>query len=109
MTVDENTINDTLSVFGDNKKKLVELTLIDGDRLIDEIDKACKDRDTEAAAFAAHSLKSITKQIGALSVSSIAEKIERFGNEGDIDACIGQWDTLHEHYTSTRNYLTTFV
>ena len=109
MTVDENTIRETLSAFGDSATKLVELTLIDADRLYQEIEGAIENDDAEAGRLAAHSMKSIMKQIGVHSVSEVAQKMERFGKDGNMQPYANLWDDLSASYIPARKYLSEYL
>ena len=98
-------IDEALSVFGERAGKLVELTLKDADNFVAEIEQAINDNNPQAAGLAAHSLKSIMKQVNALSVSDIAYEIEQNGKDGNIETCSEKWPDLSARYKDVREYL----
>jgi HPt (histidine-containing phosphotransfer) domain-containing protein len=106
MSNDDQTIHDALAAFGPKASKLVELTLKDADKFMAEIEQAFYDGDPDLLGIAAHSLKSILKQVGARSAADIAFEIETGGKAGDLKVCANRLPDLREKYDATRQTLT---
>lgn len=96
---EEQAIRDALSVFGDNAEKLAELTLKDAENFVAEIEKNIEAGDARGAGLAAHSIKSIMRQIGAAEFGEYASQMEQAGdNDQDIEKCKELWPTFKESY-----------
>jgi HPt (histidine-containing phosphotransfer) domain-containing protein len=76
---DKMAILEAVCIFGKNKAKFVALTLKDADTFYQEIQDSLRDRDFDALALSAHSLKSIMSQAGANEVAHIAYDLEKLG------------------------------
>ena len=109
MTIDQDAIKGAVSAFGDHAAQLVELTLKDADNFVVDIQNGINDNNPEDVKLAAHSLKSIMKQIEAHNVSDIAFKMEQAGESGDITSCTTLKDDLAQEYEATKNFLNSIV
>lgn len=105
MTIDEKAIKEALSVFGEKASMLVELTLKDANNFVTAIEEAITQSQTVEASFAAHSLKSIMRQIGAHQVADIAYEIEKAGNDNNLQICQNNLNPLKEAYADAKAYL----
>lgn len=106
MSTDDQSIRDAVAVFGAKASKLVELTLKDADKFMAEIESAFHDGDPDSVGIAAHSLKSILKQIGAQSAADVAFEIETAGKAGDLKVCADRLAELRAAYDDARRTLT---
>ncbi len=109
MKSDAQSIHDALAVFGAKAKTLVALTLKDADRFMDEIERAFYQGDPDTVGIAAHSLKSILKQIGAESAAEVAFAMETSGKANDLKRCGEALPQLQALYAATRETLATFA
>ena len=105
MSTDNDVVRAALAAFGPKAQKLVVLTLKDADRFMAEIESAIDQGDAEAVGLAAHSLKSIMKQVGADTVGGLAFGMEKNGKAGDMGNCGKQLPALRECYAETRQLL----
>jgi HPt (histidine-containing phosphotransfer) domain-containing protein len=97
------------AIFGDQAGEFVRLTLKDADSFMAEIAAETQKGDALAAGLAAHSLKSILKQVGATSIADIAYEIEKAGKAGDLETCRNHFVSLDPAYAKLRDYLRTQV
>lgn len=109
MSNDDGTIRDALAAFGAKAPKLVQLTLKDADKFMAEIEGAFHGGDPDALGIAAHSLKSILKQVGAQSAADVAFEMETSGKAGDLKHCAERLSALREHYDAARQTLTSIA
>lgn len=105
MQLDKGKIRDAVSIFGARAGKFVDLTLADADRLTGEIAAALDAGDAEAAGESAHALKSIMKQIGAMDIGALAEKMQNEGVNGNLENCAALWTEAEPLYIRTREFL----
>ena len=106
MGLDKAAVKTAIDVYGEDAQEFVQLTLKDADAFVEEIAAEMKRGDVLSAALAAHSLKSVMRQIGAEDVGSVAYGIEMAGKAGQADVCMAQLQPLREAYTEVREYLT---
>ncbi len=102
-------IIDALEPFGDNREKLVELTLSDAEKFTQNINQSVANSNDEEIYLAAHSLKSIMEQIGANEVAKLSQSIETAAKDGDIPTCKSLNADLQEAYIATKKLLKTIV
>ena len=107
MSTDEQAVRSALAAFGAKAPKLVALTLKDADQFIADIESAIGRGDAEAVGLAAHSLKSILKQVGAETTGGLAFGMEKAGKAGDLGSCGTRLPALRESYVETRQLLVT--
>ena len=85
-----------------NSLHLFEETLEDNARVI----KAAYDEnDIKLFTIKVHALKSSARIVGALGLSSLAEKLEKAGNDGDMDFIHGNAEKLLEEYRAFKDRL----
>ncbi len=94
-----------LEQFGDNANKIIELTLKEADNFIEGIEKAVKEENTEDIGLEAHSLKSITAQIGAINLSEIAKELEMKGKSDDLNKVPDLFAALKSEYIIVKKIL----
>jgi signal transduction histidine kinase/DNA-binding response OmpR family regulator len=67
-------------------REVVELYLAETPRLLERMQGALRQSDAEGLAFAAHSLKGSSGQIGAVQVAALSAEIERTAKVAEMDA-----------------------
>jgi HPt (histidine-containing phosphotransfer) domain-containing protein len=102
---DKPEIDKALQDFGSKAGTAVSLTLKDGDNFMQEIAEAVNTGNTQDAGRAAHSLKSIMRQLGCHTVADHAYSIEQAGRGDDLATCRDVLTQLQESYQLTRDYL----
>lgn len=105
----ESSIRETILSFGKHASTLVELTIKDSEKYIEEMEEAIVQGNPMAAGLAAHALKSIMRQIQATDLSEIAFDIEKNGKDGNLARCIDLADSLRESWKKTRIILASFL
>ena len=66
---------------------------------------AIQKKDIKGYTIEVHSLKSTSKQIGAESLSALALRLEKAGNDGDFDFILGNTDDLIMQYMALKDIL----
>lgn len=102
---DEQSIKEALAAFGEKAKKLAELTLKDADQFIADIESGLQSGDSSAVGLAAHSIKSIVKQIGALELGDLCFQMETSGKSGDLEKCRALWPALKAGYDEVKIFV----
>lgn len=106
MTINQDTIRQSVAVFGEKAGILVSLTLKDADSFMTAMKSALDEGDAQAAGLAAHSLKSIMKQVGAMEVGDLAEDIQNAGKaENDLEKCKILYARISPLYDETKMFL----
>lgn len=98
-------MKDAITVYGDKASMFVELILKDADNFVNEISVAIEQSNAEDVGLAAHSLKSIMKQIHANNVAELAFDLEKAGKDGVIDGAQEKHEQLKAYYAETKDYL----
>lgn len=108
-SLDTQPIKEAIDLFGEHAIQLATLTLQDSEKLIGDIEHALNNNDPNEAGLAAHSFKSVMKQINAFEVADIAQTIEKAGKSGNYQTCVELLPSLKEHYTSVEKYLQSLI
>ena len=77
-------ISELKSATGAHFDKIVQAVVSDSKRCISEILCAIDNNDGEALFQSAHTLKSVTAQIGAAQLVELAKKLEKNGKNGEL-------------------------
>ena len=64
----------------------------------DEIDRLWRERDIENVTVKVHALKSTSRVIGAMKLGDFAERLEKAGNDGDVQTLEDNMDELLSEY-----------
>lgn len=83
--IDHEILDDLRSVLGDEVDRLVDLFLDDTPRLLSALENAVDGPDYDALREAAHSLKSSSANLGAMSLSAAARRIEAGARERHLE------------------------
>ena len=83
--IDHEVLDDLRSVLGDEVDRLVDVFLDDTPRLLAALENAVDGPDYDALRDAAHSLKSSSANLGAMSLSAAARRIEAGARERDLE------------------------
>ena len=106
---DKPEIDKALQDFGSKAATAVSLTLKDGDHFMREIAEAVNTGQPLDAGSAAHSLKSIMRQLGCGTVAQYAYDMEQAGKGEDLAACRDVLSRLQDSYRATRDYLNSWT
>ncbi len=98
-------MKEAITAYGDKAGMFVELILKDADNFVNDIGTAMEQSNAEDVGLAAHSLKSIMKQIHANTVADLAFDLEKAGKDGAIDDVQDTHEQLKAHYAETKEYL----
>ena len=74
--LDTSVLDDLESMLGEEVDRLVDVFLEDSPRLIKSLERAAAGPDYDALRDAAHSLKSSSANLGAMSLSAAAKRVE---------------------------------
>ncbi|MDR6991747.1 ATP-binding protein [Luteimonas sp. 3794] len=83
--IDHEVLDDLRSVLGDEVDRLVDMFLDDTPRLLTALENAVDGPDYDGLREAAHSLKSSSANLGAMSLSAAARRIEAGAREGNLE------------------------
>ena len=108
-SLDTQPIKEAVDLFGEHAQQLATLTLQDSEKLIGDIEHALNNNDAKEAGLAAHSFKSVMKQINAFEVAEIAQTIEKAGKSGNYQTCVELLPSLKEQYTLVEACLKSFT
>ena len=108
MSLNTAAIDAAISVYGEDAEEFVQLTLKDADKFVAGITSSLDQGDADAAGLAAHSLKSIMRQVGVTDVGMAAFEMEKAGKAGQADLCKAQLAPLRDAYAAARDYLIGF-
>lgn len=83
--IDHEVLDDLRSMLGDEVDRLVDVFLDDTPRLLNALENAVDGPDYDALREAAHSLKSSSANLGAMSLSAAAKRIEAGARARDLE------------------------
>ena len=86
-------------------QEVVEVFLSDYPRLLDDLNKASQERDSDLLMRTAHSLKGMLKNFQADAAAEVAFEIETKGKSKDFDGVRNQIKTLQKHITEVDQML----
>ncbi len=78
--------------------KILSLYLSDSHQLVDKLRKAVQDREAKLVNEAAHSLKSRSAALGAVSLADLCKQLERLGRTGDLTEAPGLIKQLESEF-----------
>ncbi len=85
VSLDEDVFSGLYESFGGQARTVIELTLEEASVFVENIEEGLESNQADIIAVKAHSLKSITKQIGALKLSCFARELEVVGKSGVLE------------------------
>lgn len=85
LILDAEVVQRVHDLLGEKYGEMVEIYIKGACQYVTEIERALHDRDVEAAVIPSHTLKSISKQIGAMRLSEIARDFEDSVRNPEID------------------------
>ena len=85
LLLDTEILDDLHAMLGDEVDRLVDVFLDDTPRLIAALENAAAGPDYDALRDAAHSLKSSSANLGAMSLSAAAKRVELAAREKSIE------------------------
>ncbi|PYF84644.1 PAS domain S-box-containing protein [Marinomonas alcarazii] len=106
--INEVALGELKMILGDDFVLLVEAFYADADSILgsfEEILKQDGDIDCEHISRLAHSLKSISQNVGAMTMSSMAAQLEKEGREGEIPELHTKLQELLAMYHEVKNKL----
>ncbi|MCD9007719.1 response regulator [Luteimonas sp. XNQY3] len=83
--IDHEVLDDLRTVLGDEVDRLIDVFLDDTPRLLSALENAVDGPDYDGLRDAAHSLKSSSANLGAMSLSAAARRIETGARERDLE------------------------
>lgn len=90
----------------DKLATLLQRYLEDSTRLIKQLGEACASGDAEVAHRCAHSLKSTSANVGALSLSALARELEDSGRQGNLAAIRTRMEDLQGQFKAVQDAIT---
>jgi len=87
-------------------RELVDMFLESGPQRIAQINESLND--PVKLAFHAHALKSMSLNLGAKQIVEIAQRLEEFGRNGNVEAAAGLMPTLDTAFSQTKIHLLPF-
>lgn len=106
----DTTVLDALhELMEDELFELVEVFLIDGAQAMHEIDQAILNQEHAVLHERAHTLKSSSGNIGAMTVSDIAFALEKIGMSGSIAGADELLKSLHLQWQHTHRIMNNYV
>ncbi len=109
MSEHEEAMKTAIEVYGEKAGMYAQLTLKDADKFVSDIEQALSQNAAEDVGLAAHSLKSIMKQVQAHDVADLAYEIEQAGEAKDLETAQSHLQPLQAAYAKTRIFLSSFV
>jgi len=100
---------EAIKQFGANAKKIIELTLIDSDDFMKNIEKAINENNSEDLGLEAHSLKSVAAQIGGMKISELAKVLEFKGKKNDNEDVENIFAELKSKYINFKKILLKYL
>ncbi len=85
--------------------KIVKIYLQDAEELITAITDAIRENDAQRLRNSAHTLKSSSANIGAISVSQIAKRLEDYGRNDDLEQAGAKIDALRNVFKTASSAL----
>lgn len=101
----EAAMKEVIDGYGEKAGMFVSLILQDADQFVSDIEHAIEQDNSGDVGLAAHSLKSIMKQLGAQDIGDLAFQLETAGKDGNLDACQTVFPELKDAYSKTRDFL----
>ena len=104
--IDPNTISELKATVGfEFIGELIDTYLEETPRLIEELVQLLEKLDTVAFGRTAHSIKSSSASLGALSFSALAKELEMMGKAGDLTGAEAKVEQLKVNYGQVKRAL----
>jgi HPt (histidine-containing phosphotransfer) domain-containing protein len=98
--LDQNLLAEFKSIVKDKYATLISFYIEDSQKYIDTILKEIADGNLDKAVFAAHTLKSSSRQVGAIELGAMADHIEKTCRNGTADPDLSQKaEELQKNFT----------
>jgi len=113
-TLDTATISEMKELMGNNFNEMVKFYLEDADSYLGAVQKGCAENNVEEIVRPAHTLKSASRQMGAMKLGELSEKMERSAKEaiekGDgAESLQAILPLLTEELGAVKSAITTFI
>jgi len=82
--LDRNVLDELQAVIGDAATQIVSVYLEDAPAMVQALQQAAQDHDGQRLQAVAHSLKSSSANVGAMSLSAVAQRIEHEARAGSL-------------------------
>jgi two-component system sensor histidine kinase/response regulator len=108
VVIDESVLNDLKAILGDDYLLLIDAFFSDADSLIDAFNKMIEKGDISdytSVSQLSHSLKSISQNVGAMTLSSMAAQLELESRQGDVPKLQAKLGALIVMYQNVKNEL----
>lgn len=107
LSIDGLNTKQALSLLGSEKlyMQVLKEYYLSMDKRARIITDSIQKKDIKGYTIEVHSLKSTSKQIGADSLSALAARLEKAGNDGDFDFILGNTDDLIMQYMALKDIL----
>lgn len=110
--IDRTAIDRLLSVIGGSRadlRELLEEYFLVGPENLRKMERAAATGNLDALRIAAHSMKSNSRDFGAVALAGICERLERGCKAGSVDDAPGQVAAAAEAFAAARTTLTKLV
>ncbi|HWS39837.1 MAG TPA: Hpt domain-containing protein, partial [Arenimonas sp.] len=105
MALDLDIVKDLQEFMGEDYQSLIRIYLEDSPKLLQQIQSALVIQDTAALVNPAHTLKSSSANLGAVSLSKIAAQFEKSAREGNMDIPNQEAKNLLDEFKRAREAL----
>jgi CheY-like chemotaxis protein/HPt (histidine-containing phosphotransfer) domain-containing protein len=112
VVIDESVLNDLKAILGDDYLLLVDAFFSDADSIIDAFNKMIEKGDMPdytSVSQLSHSLKSISQNVGAMALSSMAAQLELESRQDDVPKLQAKLGALIVMYQNVKNELQRIV
>ena len=104
--IDQNTISELKATVGDDfVVELIDTYLEETPRLITELEQFLAKQDAVAFGRTAHSIKSSSASLGALSFAALARELEMMGKSGELAGAKVKVEALEAEYIQVQQAL----
>jgi CheY-like chemotaxis protein/HPt (histidine-containing phosphotransfer) domain-containing protein len=108
VVIDESVLNDLKAILGDDYLLLIDAFFSDADSIIDAFNKMIEKGDMSdytSVSQLSHSLKSISQNVGAMTLSSMAAQLELESRQDDVPKLQAKLGALIVMYQNVKNEL----
>jgi HPt (histidine-containing phosphotransfer) domain-containing protein len=112
VVIDESVLNDLKAILGDDYLLLIDAFCSDADSIIDAFNKMIEKGDMPdytSVSQLSHSLKSISQNVGAMTLSSMAAQLELESRQDDVPKLQAKLGALIVMYQNVKNELQRIV
>jgi HPt (histidine-containing phosphotransfer) domain-containing protein len=103
--LNENHFSQLEQMMGDTLLKLVASYINSSDLLIQEMSEAIHQKDANKLMHSAHPMKSASRQVGAIELGDMLEKLESAGRERKLDGVEALYTQANEEYAAIKAQL----